>query len=51
VFPPNKTIEFSISFTGYEPIPHYEYACLIVDDLPLAAIKSLPPILKSNLDS
>ena len=50
VFDPNEAIPFTFSFTGNEPIPYIEYACLIIDDLPIAAIRKLPESLKKSLD-
>lgn len=50
MFNPNEAIPFTFSFKGHEPVPYIEYACLIVDDLPIAAIKTLPKILEKSLN-
>ena len=49
-FGKEEEIKFNISFTGNEPIPYFEYACLIADDLPIAAIQTPPALLVKNIE-
>lgn len=48
-FEPKKSISFTISFCADNPSPYYEYACLIIDDIPFPAIKNPSESLKKKL--
>ena len=49
IFDSEAEIAFKIEFMGEEPFLYYEYLCLIIDDVPVEAIRNPPESIKSLL--
>lgn len=50
-FEADEIKEFEITFQAEKPMPYYEYAYLILDDIPLQSIRNPPDTIKKNLTS
>jgi len=47
VFDSEAEIIFKLEFMGEQPFLYYEYACLIIDDVPVEAIRNPPESIKA----
>lgn len=47
LFDSEAEITFNMEFFGEEPFLYYEYACLIIDDIPVEAIRNPPESIKT----
>ena len=47
IFDSEAEITFKMEFMGEKPFLYYEYACLIIDDVPIEAIKNPPESIKT----
>ena len=47
IFDSEAEIKFKLEFMGEKPFLYYEYACLIIDDVPVQAIRNPPESIKS----
>lgn len=49
LFDSEAEISFKVEFMGEKPFLYYEYACLIIDDVPVEAIRNPPESIQSLL--